>query len=142
LLPLTSSGAVTLEPQGEILQTYVDPDGVQTNSWIPSPLEGHWPSLHILVATTTPWDRRITVQAEGTQVRIGAPAVALPHLYYMYTAVCRSADGEADGTFSFWEPVFTTTLHEAECDNLTGPNLQWSYAVSAPGYAIAGGQLG
>jgi hypothetical protein len=142
LVPLTSSGEVTLLPQGDVLQTFVYPDGVQTGNWTPSPLEGHWPSLNIAVSSTTPWDRRITAQAEASQLRIGAPPPALSHLFYIYAAVCISSSGEGAGTFNYWEPVSTTTLHEPECDSQTGPNLRWSYAVSAPGYSIASGQVG
>ena len=141
LVPLTSSGQVTLEPQWDVLQTSVGPNGEQRGTWIPSPMEGQWPSLIISVASTIPADRRISLRAEGTQVRISAPAVARSHLYYTYAAVCLSASGEGFGTFSFWEPVSTTTLHEPKCDQQTGPNLRWSYAVSSPGFGIVGGQI-
>jgi len=141
LVPLTSSGEVTLEPQGEVLQTSASPDGEQSNNWIPSPLQGHGPSLSITVIPGIPAARRISLQAEGTLVRISAPPAARHHLFYTYVAACIDSSGEGSGTFSFWEPIFTTTLHEAECDQQTGPNLRWSYAVSSPGYNIVGGQI-
>lgn len=62
-----------------------------------------------------------------------APARILTHLLYFYTVACT---GTGSGNFA-WEPLRTTTINEPGCP---GPNVQWIFAVSAAGYAIASGK--
>jgi hypothetical protein len=75
-------------------------------------------------------------------VQISAPLAARSHLYYTDTIACISDSGEGYGSFIFWKSISTTTVQEPECNPPTDPNVRWSYAVSAPGYAIASGQMG
>jgi hypothetical protein len=141
-VPLASSGKVTLRPESEVLPIAASPNGEQSGNWIPRTPIGHWPSLTISVAPTIPVDRRISLSAEGTEVQISAPLAARSHLYYTDTIACISDSGEGYGSFIFWKSISTTTVQEPECNPPTDPNVRWSYAVSAPGYAIASGQMG
>jgi hypothetical protein len=143
-LPVPNAGNVTLEPGADFLQTTVGPDGVQSTTNGPSPLDGHWPSITISVSPSAPLDRRISVLSEGSQVLINGPAAALAHLYYNYTVTCDAIQGGTVGTGNFaWEPISTTVLREPDCgDEGTHTILEWSYAVSAPGYSIASGRNG
>ncbi len=142
-LPVSNSGEVTLESGAHFLQTVVGPDGSQSITSAHSPLDGLWPSLTISVAAATPADRQITLQREGTQVQINAPQVARAHLYHIYTVTCNAFQGGTVVTGNFaWEPLSTTIVHEPNCGDYGSQTIQWSYAVSAPGYAIASGQVG
>jgi hypothetical protein len=50
--------------------------------------------------------------------------------------------GGTVGTANFaWDPLSTTVVHEPNCGNQLSQTIEWSYAVSAPGYAIASGQV-
>jgi hypothetical protein len=142
-LPISNSGEVTLESGARFLQTFVDPDGIQNITTGPSPLDGHWPSIILSVAATTPADRQLTVQREGALVRINAPRAALAHLYYIYTVSCNAFQGGTVKTGNFaWEPISTTSVREPDCGDSGNQVIQWSYAVSAPGFAIASEQVG
>jgi hypothetical protein len=90
-----------------------------------------------------PADRHLTLQREGTQVQINAPRTARAHLYYIYTVTCHAFQGGTVGTGTFaWEPLSTTIVQEPNCGDYGRQVIQWSYAVSAPGYAIASGHVG
>jgi hypothetical protein len=142
-LPVSITGEVTLQSGADFVQTVAGPQGSQSTTPSHSPLDGLWPSITIAVAAATPSDRHITLQQEGTQVQINAPVAALAHLYYLYTATCNAIQG---GTYGIervaWEPITTTTLHEPSCGDDGSQTTQWSYVVSAPGYAIASGHVG
>jgi hypothetical protein len=142
-MPLSSSGDVTLESGADFLQTVTGPDGSQTVTSGHSPLDGLWPSLHLSVAATAPLDRQITLQREGTLVQINAPLAALAHLYYIYNVTCNGTQGDIVGTGNYaWQPIFTDVLHKPTCGDYGDQTTEWSYAVSAPGYAIASGKVG
>lgn len=142
-LPLSNSGEVTLQSGARFLQTVTGPAGSQSIASGPSPLDGLWPALKIAVAATTPSDRQITVQQEGTRVQIIAPLAARAHLYYLYTVTCHGFQGDTVGTGNFaWKPISTTVVPEPDCGDYGSQVIQWAYAVSAPGYAIASGQMG
>lgn len=139
-IPLSSSGDITLKPGAQFLHTQVDPNGGQSITAGPSPLDGHWPSIKIHVASRVPIDRKISLQQEGTQVQINAPAAARTHLYYIYNVTCDAFQGGTVGTGNYaWEPISTTILHEPGCGDYGNQNIHWYYAVSAPGYAIVAG---
>ena len=139
--PLSSSGEITLTPGANFFHTQVDPDGSQSTTPGKSPLDGHWPSIKIHVSSRVPIDRKISLQQEGTQVQISAPAAARIHLYYIYNVTCDAFQGGTVGTGNFaWEPISTTILHQPDCGDYGNQNIRWSYAVSAPGYAIVSGQ--
>jgi hypothetical protein len=140
-IPLSSSGDITLKPDAQFLHTQVDPNGGQSITAGKSPLDGHWPSIKIHVASRVPIDRKISLQQEGTQVQINAPAAARTHLYYIYNVTCDAFQGGTVGTGNYaWEPIATTILHEPDCRDYGNQNIHWYYAVSAPGYAIVSGQ--
>ena len=142
-MPVSNTGEVTLESGANFLQTVAGPDGSQSTTSGHSPLDGRWPSIRIAVAATTPSDRQITVQRKETQVQITAPAAARAHLYYLYTVACNAFQGGTVGTGNFaWEPIAATIVHEPDCGDYGSHVIQWSYAVSAPGYAIASGHVG
>ncbi len=124
-LPLTRSGHVTLG-SGATFTTSADP------------FAGHWPTMQFDVATQTPADRVMSLQQKGSQLIINAPSDARSQLVYSYTITCQDPQGQ--GTVQsgnlFWAPLSTTTLPQPGCP---GKNPRWSYAVGAPGYAIASG---
>ncbi|HKV84676.1 MAG TPA: hypothetical protein VJN88_08975, partial [Ktedonobacterales bacterium] len=141
-LNVSTSGDVTLETGANFLQTVTGPGGSQATTSGSSPLDGLWPTIAMQVAAATPANRQITLRREGAQVRISAPAAALTHLYYIYTVDCVGFQGGTVGTGNFaWEPISTTTVHEPNCGDYGDQVIQWAYAVSAPGYAIASGQV-
>lgn len=142
-LPVSNSGEVTLQSGARFLQTVTGSDGSQSITSAHSPLDGLWPALKIAVAATTPADRQITVQREGTRIQIHAPLAARAHLYYLYTVTCNAFQGGTVGTGNFaWKPISTTDVPEPDCGDYGSQVIQWSYAVSAPGYAIASGSIG
>lgn len=122
-LPLTLSGPMTLVGKTQFYQpganNYPEP--------ATSPLENHWPSLHITVSPQIPVDRTLSVQRITTQVKVLAPAGK--QLVYMYAIACTNTEG---GNFA-WEPISTTTIKpfDDSCD--------WTFAFAVPGYAILTG---
>jgi hypothetical protein len=141
-IPLSRSGDITLSPGAQFLHTQVDPNGGQSITDGKSPLDGHWPSIKIQVASSVPIDRKIALQQEGTQVQINAPAATHRHLYYIYNVTCNAFQGGTDATGNYaWQPLSTTILHEPDCGDYGNQNIHWYYAVSAPGYAIVSGHF-
>ncbi len=136
-IPLTDSGHVLLTEEAGFLVTKNIPNQGMTTTNGPSPLDGYWPSLHINVASRVPSDRILTQHRTGTKVFINAPDAARSRLLYLYSVGCmdfHDAGSTASGNYS-WTPT-TTTIGVPGCP---GKNIQWTYAVSAPGYAIASG---
>ena len=76
-LPLIFGGKVSLEPDAQFLSSGTTSDGERTTGPGRDPLAGHWPSITLLVATTTPAARQITLRQAGSEVRISAPPLAL-----------------------------------------------------------------
>jgi hypothetical protein len=131
-LPLTDSGRILLALRATFLHTVMQ-NGEQVITNGTSPLDGHWPTLQINVHPHIPANRTISLQLEDSHVIIHAPTSIRTHLLYYYTVDCT---GTGTGNFA-WEPIKTTTLNEPGCP---GPNVQWQYAVSAPGFAIVSGK--
>jgi hypothetical protein len=100
----------------------------------PGPLDGHWPIMQINVATKIPMDRTLSLRQQNSAVIINAPISAAQYLVYYYVVTCVGTMG----TSAQWYPVTTPILHEPEC---SGANKHWTYAVGAPGYAIASIEL-
>ena len=125
--PVTDSGHVTLTAKTSFL----------TNVG-PNPLDGHWPSIQINVAEQVPSDRVVSLQQQGSQVFITAPPAARGHLVAMQTLDCQVVPGLGghETAFYYWKQISTNVLHEPRCP---GKTVSWSYAVSAPGYAVASG---
>jgi hypothetical protein len=150
-LVITSSGHVTLSAGGTFF-TIVGHDnaGHSGNFIVPTagPLDGHWPLLRIDVASQVPPDRMLSLKRQGEQVSVTAPLDARSHLVYESVLHCQYGNGSFSfsGPF-YWTSLSTTVLHKVPCsvDNANGMNfpgtfVDWTYAVSAPGYAIAWGR--
>jgi hypothetical protein len=138
-IPLLSSGAITLTPGARFLQIQIE-NGIQTLTNAKDPLDGHWPSIKIHVSSRVPVDRKITLQQDGAQVQINAPAPARSHLNYIYSVTCDAFQGGTVGGTSGWESISTTTLHEPDCGDYGNKNIYWYFGVSSPGYAIVSGK--
>jgi hypothetical protein len=123
-LPVTKSGEVTIMMGG------------MGGPHQTSPLDGHWPSLHIHVNVQVPANRVLSLQDKGTQVMIQAPPAARTHLLYRETISCDGYLGAGEG-LADWNPLATTTLSQPACPTA---HKHWKYIVSAPGYAIAAGK--
>jgi len=132
-VPLTKSGLVMLTPGARFLPVAKD-HGMERISSGHSPLDGHWPTMHINVATKIPTDRTLSLQQQNSSVIINAPVSVSHNLVYYYVVTCVGTMG----TSARWYPVTTLMLHEPECSGL---NKHWTYAVGAPGYAIASGEI-
>jgi hypothetical protein len=133
-VPLTKSGQVTITPEARFLTVTKDRYGNEVTTTGSSSLNGHWPVIHINVNAKIPVDRTLSLQQQGSQITIDAPASIQSHLVYFYSVGCV---GEL-GTNGKWTPVATHTLQEPGC---SGANKHWSFAVSAPGYAIVSGEI-
>jgi hypothetical protein len=141
-VPVSHTGTVTLQTSASFRQTLTAADGSKRSTRGPSPLDGQWPSIRMSVEAETPPDRQITLQREGNQVRISAPLAAQAHLYYLYTVRCHEGTGTLYTGNFWWEPLAATIVQEPRCGDHAGRVFEWSYAVSAPGYAIASGHTG
>jgi hypothetical protein len=130
-IPLTKSGAVAVTTEVRVAIATRDQNGV-TNISGNSSLDGR---VAITVSPQIPSDRLISLQTQGNDVIVNAPAAVRPHLVYFYTVSCAHGSGTNDG----WDPLKSTTLHEPYCDDFL---RHWIYAVSAPGYAIAAISMG
>lgn len=127
--PLTSSGLVTLTAQAQFMQN-------NRFASSPSPLDGHWPSMHIQVASRIPSDRLLALHQKGLQVTVDAPPTV--HLVYQFTGICDGASTES----ITWEPALTHVLN-GPGDVMGCPSkdfISWQYVIGAPGYAIAAGK--
>ncbi len=120
-LPLTKSGEVTITM------------GPMRDPHLASPLDGHWPSLHIHVDAQVPSKRMLSLHTQGAQVMIQAPPAARVHLLHRESITC---DQYGDGSHADWTPLATTVLSQPVCPTA---HKHWVYIVSAPGYAIVAG---
>lgn len=129
--PLTSSGLVILTAQAQFLKT--EGEGLTRG---PSPLDGHWPSLQVQVASHIPSDRLFSLRLKGSQVFVDAP----PNLHLVYRFIESCVGLSTDVGSLTWGPISTRVLNVP--GNLVGcpaKDVRWQYAVSAAGYAIVGG---
>jgi hypothetical protein len=133
-VPLLQSGQVTITVDAKFLKTVKDVNGGSFTTNGSSPLDGHWPVLHINVAAQIPADRILSLQQQGSQVIIQTPTAIQSQLLYFYSFRCT---GEG-GTNGMWRPLTALTLHEPDC---SGADETWAYAVGAPGYAIVSGEV-
>jgi hypothetical protein len=121
LVPVTKSGDVTISMSR-----------MSTSSEAPS-VGGHWPSVTIHVSPQIPSYREISLRSQGTQVIVHAPPAAQEHLIYLESISC---DQYGSGTRLNWSSLPTPVLSQPACPT---PHKHWDYIVSAPGYAIVGG---
>jgi hypothetical protein len=132
--PLTSSGLVTLSAQAQFLKT--EGEGL---TYGPGPLDGHWPSLQIQVASHVPSDRLFSLHLKGSQVFVDAPPNL--HLVYRFIESCVGDGPGIDVGSLTWDPISTRILNVP--GNIVGcpaKDVRWQYAVSAAGYAIVAGK--
>jgi hypothetical protein len=97
-------------------------------------------------------DRRITLQHRGTTVQISAPPAARAHLYDIYTLDCtdpltNTQIGTGVIAISGWRSLSNLRLQAPACAGGQYPTVrwstvQWTYAVSAPGFDIVSGEQG
>lgn len=133
-VPLLKSGQLTLTVGARFLTVKKDNAGGEVTMTGSSPLDGHWPVTHINVATKIPSDRILSLQQQGSHIIVHAPPSVQSHLVYLYSVRCTGGSG----TNGQWTPLTTPAFQEPECSGL---NKHWSFAVSAPGYAIASGAI-
>jgi len=130
--PLTSSGHVILTAKAQFLKT--EGGGITK---VPSPLDGHWPSLQIQVASHIPSDRLFSLHLKGSQVLVDAPPNL--HLVYQFIESC-VGDGLDVGSLT-WDPISTRVLNvPGYILGCPAKDVRWQYAVSAAGYAIVAGK--
>ncbi len=122
-VPLTRSGAVTLNMQSDSL-----------DSPIPfAPLAGHWPSVQLQVQLQTPHDRALALHSQPGRVTVETPAGAEGRLLYMQSVSCGYNLGSETVQ---WTPLATNVLEESSCPTA---HPLWEYIVSAPGFSIVSG---
>jgi hypothetical protein len=138
-LSLTSSGRVTLTAETVFYMSTRQPPKPFPEQ-ISSPLDGHWPSVQIEVASKVPADRKISYRREGTRVLITAPGDARHPLQYLYSVSCSDYTGPGGtGTGNFgWEALQKNVVGEPGCP---GKNVQWTFAFGLPGYGIVQGSV-
>ena len=134
---LTSSGQVTITTEAGISVSKGDKNSVGGIKWVSSSLNGHWPAIHINVTAHIPSDRILSLQQQGSKITIEAPVSARSHLVY-YNIVTCTGGGTINVSADSWHSVNVTEISEPGC---SGSNKHWTYAVSAPGYAIALGEM-
>jgi hypothetical protein len=116
LLPLQASGHLTLTAHVAFFRM--------------NPFAGREPALSLTVAPSAPPDRTLNLWRHTSRVIVLGPPGALAHLVYMFNA---SAGGCGTGNFG-WEPLRLPVLDAHPCAGRYGT---WTYAVGAPGYAVA-----
>jgi hypothetical protein len=128
LLPLTASGQITLTAHAAL--TSITMVGGVKSLTILDPFADHEPTLALNVDASAPPDRTLNVLRHTSRVIVLGPPGALLHLEAMFAA---TAGGCMTGDFS-WEPLRMPVLDAHPCAGVYGT---WSYAIGAPGYAIA-----
>lgn len=136
VIPLTASGHITLAADARtITEKTVGSQGQTYTEFVgEDPFDGHWPTLQLTVSSHVPLDRIIVLTRFGTRVYIGAPPAAWGHLVYLYS---RGANGCVTGNYA-WAPIKTPWVDYLPTCGQYG---MWTYAVGAPGYAIAQGSI-
>lgn len=133
-LPLTNSGHLTLTAETEF---YSSARQLQNPfpKQISSPLDGHWPTISIDVASKVPANRMISYHRVGSRVFIDAPQP----VQYLYSVFCSDYNNDQGGTGTGnfgWESLTKNVVGEPGCP---GKNVQWRFAFGLPGYAIVQG---
>ena len=138
-LPLTSSGHVTLTAETAFYTSARQPQNPFPRQ-VTSPLEGHWPSLQIDVASKVPANRMISYHRDGARVFINAPTDAQHLLQYLYGVSCQDLNdqgGTGSGNYG-WQTLQKNVVGEPGCP---GKNVHWAFAFGLPGYAIVQGNV-
>ncbi|HKV60261.1 MAG TPA: hypothetical protein VJO32_18375 [Ktedonobacteraceae bacterium] len=131
-LPLTNSGHVILTAETQFYTS--------ARQQVSNPLDGHWPSLQIDVASKVPADRIISYHRDGTRVFINAPTDAQHLLQYLYGVSCQDLNDQGStGSGNYgWQTLQKNVVGEPGCP---GKNVQWTFAFGLPGYAIVQGSV-
>lgn len=127
------SGSITLTSAIGFLEQNND----QWYQPVKSPLEGHWPTLHLHVASQVPQDLQLTAHVMDKSITVDAPTQA--HLQYLFGVSCTNGPGsgsEETGNYG-WQPIKSSTVNRPACSM---KHITWSYAIGAPGYAVASGK--
>lgn len=138
-LPLTSSGHVMLTAEA-VFYTSARQSQNPFPQQVTSPLEGHWPSLQIDVASKVPANRMISYHRDGTRVFINAPTDAQHLLQYLYSVSCQDLNDQGStisGNYG-WQSLQKNVVGEPGCP---GKNVHWAFAFGLPGYAIVQGSV-
>lgn len=138
-LPLTSSGHVTLTAEAVFYTSGPQPQ-TPFSRQTSSPLEGHWPSMQIDVASKVPANRMISYHRDGTRVFINAPTDAQHLLQYLYSVSCQDLNdqGSTESGNYGWQALQKNVVGEPGCP---GKNVHWAFAFGLPGYAIVQGSV-
>lgn len=139
---LSTSKYIALQSSGPITLTstidFLEPTNNQSYKRIKSPLEDHWPTLHIHIASQIPQDRQLTTHVTEKSITVDASTSA--HLQYIFGVTCTNGPGsgsEETGNYG-WQPLKSSTVNRPACSM---KHITWNYAIGAPGYAIASGKV-
>jgi hypothetical protein len=138
-LPLTNSGHLTLTAE-TAFYTSTPQSQYPFPKQISSPLDGHWPSIQIEVASKVPAGRTISYHRDGSRIFVNAPTDARHQLQYLYSVFCSDYTGQGGtGTGNYgWEALQKNVVGEPGCP---GKNVQWAFAFGLPGYGIVQGSV-
>lgn len=142
LLPLSSSGSVTLTAHASFVVSATGPGGASYETGSDGPFAGRWPALHIAVASAIPAGHAIVLRPTAAtnphQVSISTSGTAPTRFYAISDIVCSDGgQGFSERPDLTWRPVSGTTLTQPSC---SGTSPVWTYSVGAPGFAIASGK--
>lgn len=135
-LPLTNSGRLTLTAETAFFTSNPGSRNLLP-AQVSSPLDGHWPTISIDVASKVPAGRTISYHRVGPRVFIDAPQP----VQYLYAVSCSdyNNDGGGTGTGNFgWQALTKNVVGEPGCP---GKNVQWAFAFGLPGYGIVQGNV-
>jgi hypothetical protein len=133
-LPLTNSGHLMLTAETGFYTSAFQPPDLFPKQ-IAGPLDGHWPSMQIDVASKVPGNRTFSYSRVGPRVFIHAPQP----VQYLYAVSCMdyNNEGGSTGTGNYgWQALTKNVVGEPGCP---GKNVQWRFAFGLPGYAIVQG---
>jgi hypothetical protein len=136
--PLMVSGHVALQAYAEFFDN-------SDNSQPPFPRPASnppfktWPTARFDVSAKIPDGRALSFKRQGIHVTVSLPSQAQFPLIYLYGVSCDdfNNDGGSTGTGNYgWYPIAGNQVTQPACP---GKNVQWSFALGLPGYAIVVG---
>ena len=139
-LPLTNGGHLALTAETAFYTSTPQQSQFPFPKQVSSPLDGHWPSMGIDVASKVPGNRTISYHRVGPRVFIDAPSDAQHLVQYLYGVSCSDYSGPGgtgSGNFG-WQALQKNVVGEPGCP---GKNVQWTFAFGLPGYGIVQGNV-
>ncbi len=135
---MSANGTITLMAQARFETLIIGSNGQRVTTGGPGPFADRWPTLRITAQTSVPAGYALTLRQNGPRVTIIAPPEARSRLSYLYLVTCQDSAGmgRTEGISLVWQPLAGTEMSEPACP---GTQVTWTYAVGAPGYAIASG---